>query len=179
MKLILLRHEERGQHPGFFTSLTNRGLLNSNNLINKIDEHQPDIIYSSPFLRTIQTIRPYALKKNKKIRIDYSLYEYIHASEFNLKNYKHQVTELDENIYKDIMDDYKSILQPDNIKCKENENDITSRVYNFLNILKEKHKNQTILIVSHMSTLNIIRKYYNNQITLDSNLPMGSLTILI
>ena len=179
MKLIILRHEERYTDPTFFTSLTKNGLIKSDNLVESINHYKPDVIYSSPFLRTIQTIRPYAVQKNKKVRVDYSLYEYIHAEEFTSDNYMHHVTELDHDVFKDIIDDYVPIIQPEDLKCKENEDNIRERVYHFIETIKERHKNQTVLIVSHMSTLNMIRKYFNNKFTLESTLPMGSLTIII
>jgi len=179
MKIVLLRHEKRYIDPGFFTSLTKEGLLKSDNLVDYIDYYKPDVIYSSPFLRTLQTIRPYAVQKNKKVRVDYSLYEYVHAEEFTSDNYMHHVTELDHGVFKDIIDDYEPIIQPEDIKCKENESDITSRVYHFIETIKERHHNQTVLIVSHMSTLNMMKKYYDDRITLESNFPMGSLTVLV
>ena len=67
MKIILLRHEERYELPLFFTSLTEKGIMNSKNLSNKINKINPNVIYCSPFLRTIQTIKPYCLDYNKKI----------------------------------------------------------------------------------------------------------------
>lgn len=180
MKLILLRHEKRYIDPGFFTSLTKDGLLNSNDLVDFIEYYDPNVIYSSPFLRTIQTIRPYAVQKNKKVRIEYSLYEYIHAEEFTKDNYMHHVTELNHDVFKDIIDNYEPIIQPEDLKCKENEEDLKKRVYHFIEILKERHnENDTVLIVSHMSVLNMIKRYYDNKTTLESYFPMGSLTILV
>jgi 2,3-bisphosphoglycerate-dependent phosphoglycerate mutase len=179
MRIVLLRHEKRYIDPGFFTSLTTTGLIKSDNLVDYIEYYKPDVIYSSPFLRTIQTIRPYAIQKNKKIRIDYSLYEYIHAEEFTNKNYKHHVTELEPEIYKDIIDDYEPIIQPEEIKYNESEEDIKKRVYQFIEIIKERHHSSTVLIVSHMSTLNMIRNYYDNTTQLEDMFPMGSLTVLV
>ena len=116
MKLILLRHEERYENPLFFTSLTDKGLENSYKYVStQIRKFLPDIIYSSPFRRTIQTIRPYCLKYKKKIHVDYSLYEYIHAKEFTEKTYKHHVTELEPEEYKDIIADYSSLIEPENL----------------------------------------------------------------
>jgi broad specificity phosphatase PhoE len=179
MKLILLRHEHRFEPPLFFTSLTPVGLEKSVGLIESIKEYNPDIIYSSPFLRTIQTIRPYAVQENKKIRIDYSLYEYIHAADFTKENYKHHVTELDDNIYKDIIADYEPLIQPEELIHRETEDDIRARVYNFVNYITNMHENQTVLIVSHMSTLNMIKRYYDKKTVLGDELHVGKLTPLI
>ena len=175
MKLILLRHEERYEIPLFFTSLTEKGLRQSKNLVEKINKINPDIIYSSPFLRTIQTIRPYCRKYNKKIKIDYSLYEYIHAPEFTRKNYRHYVSELLPEIYEDIVDNYESILPPEKLTYRENEDKIKERVFNFIKIIENRHKNNTVLIVSHMSTLNMIKFYYDGVTQLETELEMGRL----
>ncbi len=63
MKIYVLRHELRTKSPLFFTSLTKKGMDNAdklNDILNNIDF---DIIYTSPFLRTIQTVLPYCKKK--------------------------------------------------------------------------------------------------------------------
>jgi broad specificity phosphatase PhoE len=178
MNLVLLRHEERYESPLFFTSLTEKGLINSEKLVHEINKIKLDVIYSSPFLRTIQTIRPYCLYSSKKIRVDYCLYEYIHANEFTKNNYKHHVTELEPQIYKDIIDDYCPILQPEELNYKENEDMIKERVYNFIKIIEQRHIGKTVLIVSHMSTLNMIKNYYDNKTQLEDPINVGSLYYL-
>ena len=88
MTVYLLRHEKRFPIPTYFTSLTDEGLENSKLLCEEINTIQPDIILTSPFLRCIQTIYPYAKKYNKKINIDYSLYEFLEDPLFTKNNYK-------------------------------------------------------------------------------------------
>jgi phosphohistidine phosphatase SixA len=68
MKLILMRHEERGPNPGFFTELTDNGIVNSCIIPDLLKDFNIDIIFSSPFIRTLQTIYPYSKKYNKKIK---------------------------------------------------------------------------------------------------------------
>ena len=55
MKIILLRHEKRGLDVGFMSPLTDEGYLNSIKLPQKLQSYKIDAIYSSPFLRTLQT----------------------------------------------------------------------------------------------------------------------------
>ena len=60
MKIHLLRHEKRSiNNPLFFSELTKNGLERSILLIDSLDELLVDEIYTSPFLRVIQTIHPY------------------------------------------------------------------------------------------------------------------------
>ena len=178
MKIILLRHEERYEIPLFFTSLTEKGLINSKNLSKKINEINPDVIYCSPFLRTIQTIKPYCLDYNKKIRIEYSLYEYIHANEFSKSNYKHDVTELNPEIYSNITEDYESLIRCDDLVYRENEDILRNRVYNFIKNIHQRHIGKNILIVSNMSTLNMIKNYYDHKTQLEDLLKVGSMHII-
>ena len=66
MKIILLRHEERYSDIGFFSNLTERGIENSCLFLPpKLKKLNIDVIFSSPFVRTIQTIYPYCNKYNK------------------------------------------------------------------------------------------------------------------
>ena len=180
MKLILLRHEERHENPLFFTSLVEDGFKRAENeLPKKINDLKPDVIYCSPFRRTIQTIRPYCIKYNKKINIEYSLYEYIHAIEFTEENFKHDVSELNKNEYIDIINTYTSYISLNELVYPEDEIKIKKRIFNFINKLKKIHKDKTVLLVSHMSVLNMCKKYYDNKTELEDELKMGSLTILV
>ena len=175
MKIILLRHEERYELPLFFTSLTEKGIINSKNLSNKINKINPDVIYCSPFLRTIQTIKPYCLDYNKKIRIEYSLYEYIHAEEFTKSNYKHNVTELNPEIYNNISEDYEPLLKSDDLIYMENKDILKHRINNFINYLKKRHQKDIVLLVSHMSVVNMIKNIYDNKTDLEDYFKTGSI----
>ena len=63
-----------------------------------------DIIYTSPFLRTIQTILPYCKQFNKKLNVEYSLYECTNDKRFNNDNYHQSYNDLKKYIPK--LDDY-------------------------------------------------------------------------
>ena len=143
MELYVLRHEERDmKDPLLFSPLTQHGFLNSLKLI-KINEINPDIIYCSPFLRTIETIYPYCKAYNKKINIENSLYEYIHAKEFKYFNYIHFVEDLRKNKYQKMLldcinEEYESELNVYDIKYPENYPDLYNRVHKFIFNLKKK-----------------------------------------
>ena len=181
MKLYVLRHEQRGEDPLPLSPLTSQGFLNSLKLINEIDKLKPDIIYCSPFLRTIETIYPYCRFYNKKINIENSLYEYIHAPEFKYYNYIHRPMDLNKNPYQKLMttcinNNYQSFLNVYNIKYLETEKNFMNRVHNFIcKISRDKTlKNKTILCVTHMSTVNAIKSYIK-PIDLEAEYPMGTI----
>ena len=67
MKIFILRHEDRTMDATFFSPLTLKGLENSVELIDDLDNNEIDLIYSSPYIRTLQTIYPYSKKKKLKL----------------------------------------------------------------------------------------------------------------
>ena len=77
MRLYLLRHEDRTQDATFFAPLTLRGLQNSKKLVKVLRKLQINVIFSSPFVRTLQTIKNYSKLSGIPVKIDYALEEYI------------------------------------------------------------------------------------------------------
>ena len=68
MLLYLLRHEERPDDPSFLTELTENGKQRANtSLKQKLDFTDFTTIYSSSFIRVLQTIQPYLKLTNKKV----------------------------------------------------------------------------------------------------------------
>ena len=61
----------------FESPLIYEGKINARNKFYELEKLNIDIIYSSPFLRTIQTIDFYSKIKKLQINIDYSIAEYI------------------------------------------------------------------------------------------------------
>ena len=180
MKLYVLRHEERNiNDPLPLSPLTKNGFLRSLGLIKKINEINPDIIYCSPFLRTIETIYPYCKFYDKKINIENSLYEYLHAPEFNNLNYLHTIYDLNKNEYQNLLlkcinYNYESDLNIYDINFPESSKDLYKRVQKFLLKIKNKNKNKKILFVTHMSTINAVKST-----NLDDNFKMGHIERII
>ena len=75
MKIYILRHEDKTMDTSFFSPLTREGIKNSIKLIDILKEEEIDIVFSSPFIRTLQTIYPYCKEKDININIDYSISE--------------------------------------------------------------------------------------------------------
>ena len=71
MKLYILSHEDRNQDATFFSPLTKQGLENATKLIKELEKVEISHIYSSPYIRTLQTIHPYSKKHNLKIEVSF------------------------------------------------------------------------------------------------------------
>ena len=75
MKLYILRHEDRTKDCTLFSPLTELGLSNSFQLKSILNNENINIIYSSPYIRALQTVYYYAEKYNIKINIELGLGE--------------------------------------------------------------------------------------------------------
>jgi broad specificity phosphatase PhoE len=176
MKIYILRHEERYDSPQFYTNLTPIGLSNSETLKYILEGENIDTIFSSPFPRVLQTIKPYCDMKNmsKLVNIDYSLYETMYdETYFKKDNYKIELLETDNEFYL-ANPNYKSLITIDDIKCPEIYTDVKSRTNNFLNYIINKYKNtnNNILITSHACAIHTIIDKYDK----DNLYPPGRLT---
>ena len=166
MELYLLRHEKRYPSPAFYTSLTEAGLKNSIKLASTLEKNNFDEIYCSPFLRTVQTVLPYLKKTNKKINIEYSLYESCDDPCFTIDNYHNDYSSLVNyipDLYQHINIYYKSYL--DRVLFKETKGEILVRLKNFINKIRRDNKNKSkkILFVTHMSPIKQILKEYSKE----------------
>ena len=171
MKLFVLRHELRYSDPTFYTNLTKKGLENTKILKNVLDKVDINLIFSSPFLRVLQTIAPYCDMKKSKVNVDYSLYETMYDVRFTKNNYQIQLLPKDNEYYL-INPDYKSLISVSDIKCPERHSNVQFRTNNFMKFIMDNYKNTdyNILIASHMSAINTIIKKRDNHIY-----PMGGL----
>jgi len=175
MTIFLLRHEQRYTECTFFVPLTPHGLENSHVLSNTINEINPDIIFCSPFLRTIQTIYPYCKKYNKKINIEYSLYEYLNPSIFSKDDLDFSYKKHHKMHQKIINQDYATKTNLTLTYPETSFEDVYKRISPFIDTLP---KNKNILIISHMTTLSVIKAYLENRNIDedDASITMGSIT---
>ena len=171
MKLYLLRHEKRPLHnPGFFTNLTDEGLKDTIKITDYFNNIDLDVVFCSPFIRTIQTIQDLTIKKNIKINIENSLYESLQEEKFsNTKNYSfNDINTESQNIYdfQNINFEYQSLLSIDTISFPDNFQKMCNRVDPFLEFLFDNFSDKSILICSHEYILRYIEfviknKYYS------------------
>ena len=136
MRLFILRHEERPDNQGSFrTELTNIGKENAIKLVTKLKELNIDVIYSSPYIRTLQTIMPYAKERDIMVKVDYSLHEYI-TLDFSPTELRDKLT-VDEIGYYHINEDYQSLINIEDISYPETHELVFYRLSNFLLFLIE------------------------------------------
>ena len=183
MKIYILRHEDRTNDCSFFSPLTEKGLEKSNLLIEKLNECNINLIISSPFIRTLQTIYPFACKNNILINLEYGLSE-IHNQDIIPK--KAVGLKLPEYLFKSFKCNinYKTYIPHNNIKYPEIYNDVIKRTKLILKniIIKYNKTNINILIVTHQSlckcVLDIINKYNKINPELINNYPLGKLCLV-
>lgn len=173
MKIYLLRHEKRSMlNPTFYSPLLVEGLEDANKLKYLLDKENINLIFSSPFKRVLQTIKPFCDMKKTNVNIEYSLYERItchshHKIKFDKNNFHLKLLESDEEYYL-MNQEYESFLNLEDVKYGD---DSKSRALNFLNFVKEKYKSQdvNILFATHAGLI--------DDITKDGQPHMGSLTL--
>lgn len=175
MKIYILRHEARFEPPTFNTNLTPIGIQNSETLKYILEQENIDLIFSSPFPRVIQTIKPYCDMKNmdRQVNIDYSLYETMYDECFTKNNYKVELSKINNEYYL-ANPEYKSIISINDIKCPERRRDVELRTTKLFNHICNEYNNteKNILIASHAATLNTII----NKNDADEMYPQGGLT---
>ena len=181
MKIYILRHEDRTMDATFFSPLTREGLDNSIKLIELLTKHKIDKIYSSPFIRTLQTVTPYCKSSNLPINIDYSLSEIQHPHIIPEKSY--QITlplYLAESF--NCNPKYTSLFNPVDHVYPETDVHVKKRVKRFMSKLltDELKSNYNVLIVTHQVVCNIILKYAtcktDLKIEITNTYPKGALT---
>ncbi len=179
MKIYIIRHELRDLNdPTFSSELLERGHHNAQTIVkDKLNTLNITDIYSSPFLRTLQTVFPYAKENNKKINIEYAIAETIDEPLFKQKP-NITLTSAQEKIY-NVNKNYSSIWNKNTLKYKEKISQIKYRTKMFLNMLMSKHENtqDNILIVTHMGIVNILLSLISgNDIDIEQHYPMGQIS---
>ena len=157
MKLYVLRHEDRTMDLTFFSPLTKNGLDNSIELIKYLVKEKINIVYSSPYIRTLQTIYPYCKKYNIKQNLDYSLTELYQEENIPKKSYQITLPEYIAESF-NFNNEYVSSILPLDVNFPENVKDFNKRIKNLLkNIIKDNYKsNNLILLVTHQGVIDLI-----------------------
>jgi len=170
----------------FFSPLTKNGLEKSVDLINYLEKEKINLIYSSPYIRTLQTIYPYSKKYNLKSKLDYSLTELYQDSNIPKKSY--QIT-LPEYIAKsfDFDDEYNSLIMPSDINFPEDIKKFNERIKHFLKTIISNNYNTSnnVILVTHQGVIDIIMRILGKRDTSlretvkDLRYPKGSLTKIL
>lgn len=160
MKIYFLRHEDRYKAHSFFTPLSLKGKKKSIKLVYDLLSLKITQVYSSPFIRTLQTIEPFIKKSKLKVKLENSLREFNTINSLPKRESKLLLPEELHNQF-NIDSKYKSFLKLDEIIYPEEESNLKRRFNNFLKNILEKYKNtdDNILIVSHAGLIEgFIRK---------------------
>lgn len=185
MKIYILRHEDRPRDCSFFVPLTKNGLINSKNLIPFLKKENINIIYSSPYIRTLQTINPYSEESKLKINIEYGLGELQHEKIMTHNGSNIELPEYLQEIFNGNCT-YKSIIKLEDIKYPETESDIKFRFRKVLKqIISENYNNNlNILLVTHRTICNNALKLVNKVKKLNlsqdilNNYNLGKITLI-
>ena len=177
MEIYILRHEDRTMDASFFAPLTKEGLDKSVELIKILKKEKIDKIFSSPFIRTLQTIYPYSKSIDKKINLEYSLSEIQHPHIIPEKSY--QITlplYLCESF--NYNPKYVSMLNPKDHTYPEDEKIVENRIKTFLKKLVTDNINSDniIILVTHQIVCNTILKMItknNKMINIDTSFNYG------
>ena len=188
MSLTLLRHEARPMDdPRFFTSLTTEGLARSNSLVDRLYFSGPhikpiDVIYCSPFLRTVQTVVPFARTTGLKIRIEPALYEFMEDPLFTEDNWYHTWDELPSEWQTHIDTSYQPVFPLSQLKFRETWDDCLARTQKILDhlLLPESPNNdfRHPLLVSHMTTINSCLYRCDNSVKAETPFPIGGAKLI-
>jgi broad specificity phosphatase PhoE len=76
-----------------------------------------------------------------------------------------------------INNNYNSIVYKDDFIILEDEINLERRIIKFFDYLNVVHKNDTVLLVSHMGVINKIKDLYIKKTGMDDEFKMGSFEI--
>ena len=166
MKIVIINCAESQSSHEYFTMLTKNGFIQADELGAVLQDDtgslKPDIIYASPFIRAIQTIYPYCIDNDTKVRLECSLYPVLKQD--STEYYTDHKTKLPSHFryLVPIVDrDYNTELFHTNVKGAETDIDVNNRIKPFLYNLKKRYSDtdKTVLIVTHIDTIPYMLEY--------------------
>jgi len=183
MKIYILTDEDSTQDKTFFSPLTKQGLENSIKLIEELKKVKITHIYSSPYIRTLQTIYPYSKKYKLKINLEYALCEINHKDIIPKKSYQIRLPEYMAESF-NYEPNYNEKFAPEEISYPENEKKVYKRVRDILKYIISIHSSldDNVILVTHQIVCKQILKIVKNFGVLKPNnedllsYPKGALT---
>ena len=167
MKLIVLRHFQRYEDTSFYSSLTLEGFANSLVIVKRLERMGITHIYSSPYLRAIQTVFPFVEHMNDyglKIRVEPVIGEMRNLQNFQPAHlFEKGINDIPIKYSPDLDWEYKSMTDTLHVERPESFEDVVERVLQFFHNLADIHElNDRILIVTHSSIVNAMKRIYND-----------------
>ena len=126
---------------------------------------KPDLVFSSPYISTLQTIYPLCFRDKIEANIDNALYPCKHMNiNYSIRNYLENYTYL----YDIINLNYKGSCLNNNIPQIETDVEIKNRLFPFLYDIYNKLKktDKTVLIATHSCIKKLILEYFNKDNTI-------------
>lgn len=162
MKIYILRHEDRTQDSTFFAPLTELGLNNSKKLSSILKKNNINLIFSSPFIRTLQTVKPFLKETGQMVNIEYGLSEIYYPDIIPPKSVGITLPEYLAKQY-NYNPNYETIIKPNEIKYPENKKDCENRMITVIRDIINKNwiKDINILIVTHQTLCTKMIKVLN------------------
>ena len=159
MRLYVVANLDKVNDYTLFAPLTKKGLSDSKKLMNIFKKLKITHLYSSPYVNALQTIYPYAKKKNLSVAIDYSLVDHIKDYLVAKKSSNNELPKYIEKRFKG-NENYESTTHHLDLKYNESDKDLHKRLRNLLReiILNHNKRNDNILIISHKIPINAIMK---------------------
>lgn len=155
MSLLLTRHGqtewnvERKVQGKTDTELSEKGIIQAQNLAKELSLQNIDLILSSPLKRAIQTAEIVAKGRNIDIVCDERLLE----REFG----ELEGRKFDEMDFQDFWDYDKDVKY----RKAESIRDFFARIYGFLDTVKDEYPNEDVLLVSHAGVSIPVSCYFN------------------
>ena len=152
--VLLIRHGHRTCEPHFDTHLTEQGDTQAKELTTFLTSHKIARIYSSPYLRCLETAHPLSEALQQGIYVDYRLCECFIEDEAWRYPSPRRLTLEEVGQYHVVHTQYEDIPQI------ETWPQLQRRTTAFLDYCMETHTpDETIVVMTHMSTLNACRTY--------------------
>ena len=178
MTVYVLRHEKRDpSDPRFHSPLTPDGLRGAEKLATTLSALNIGIVYTSPFLRAVQTAYPFCKTHGHCMFVDHALYESLDSPLFDASNSQHTWHDLPAAYHATIDADYASTCG--SVPLRETFGQVCDRVHPFVRALRDRHHGDNVVLVTHLTTANAIRKEWGGECAADAELGMGEWVALM
>ena len=171
MEIYILRHEKRGHDQTFGSRLKDVGRENAEALAGKLDKTGIKTIICSPFLRTLETIAPFAKKSGIEVCLEWGVVEFLSSRQH--ADLPDAVPYPSETFGCTISKEYKSVVPSTAIRRPERTRHLKERLAHFVNYLYTADLPSPILVCTHMHVCNALIQISNPEHEIKSSFPSG------